>query len=142
MFAILTLVFVVFGVPHLTVLKIFHESKANGGVHHPHVQDLLGWNFSSFRAPHHAWRIRRSYLSVAVCLAATMFDDPLVQIAIALVALIQTYANQMRAMPFIEPRINSLEITGLRFVALALLVGILRAERYRTPRTWPAPASF
>ena len=39
-------------------------------------------------------------------------------------------------MPFIEPRINSLEITGLRFVALALLAGVLRAERDRAAQFW------
>ncbi|KAH8055126.1 hypothetical protein JL722_8552 [Aureococcus anophagefferens] len=71
------------GLPHLLLGSIEYECEANGGVHHSHVQDLLGWNFGAFRAPHHGWRIRRIYLSVVICLAATMFDDPLLQIAIA-----------------------------------------------------------
>ncbi|KAH8092815.1 hypothetical protein JL720_4979 [Aureococcus anophagefferens] len=104
------------GLPHLLLGSIEYECEANGGVHHSHVQDLLGWNFGAFRAPHHGWRIRRIYLSVVICLAATMFDDPLLQIAIALAAVFQTYADHLRNEPYIEPRLNRLETMGLQLV--------------------------
>ena len=123
------------GLPHLLLGSIEYECEANGGVHHSHVQDLLGWNFGAFRAPHHGWRIRRIYLSVVICLAATMFDDPLLQIAIALAAVFQTYADHLRNEPYIEPRLNRLETMGLQLVALALLAGILR-ERARFSQFW------
>lgn len=126
-FGILTLVVFVMGVPHMTFLNIEYESRAHGGVHNAHVQDLLGWNFGAFRAPHHSWRIRRLYLSVIICAAATIFDDPAVQIAIALVAVLESYASHLKCQPYINPNLNALETVGLRLVALTLLMGIMRA---------------
>ncbi|KAH8076359.1 hypothetical protein JL721_356 [Aureococcus anophagefferens] len=126
-FGILTLVVFVMGVPHMTFLNIEYESRAHGGVHNAHVQDLLGWNFGAFRAPHHSWRIRRLYLSVIICAAATIFDDPAVQIAIALVAVLESYASHLKCQPYINPNLNALETVGLRLVAPTLLMGIMRA---------------
>ena len=115
-FGVLTIAVVVVGIPTLQAATISYECESHGGVHHNHMQDYLGWAYEMFRHPNHAWRIRRTYVSVGICACATLVDNCLLQSVLAILVMLNAYAEQKRATPYIEARLNDLEAYGQAFV--------------------------
>ena len=112
-----TIVVLVLGFPHAIMASIRYESAARLGVHNPHVQTKLGWAFAMFRSPHHAWLIRRVWLTVWICGVATLVDNPSLQICVTLVILLHAYSAHCAERPYKAARLNQLETYGLAWTA-------------------------
>ncbi|KAH8073899.1 hypothetical protein JL721_2451 [Aureococcus anophagefferens] len=115
------------GLPALVAVAIQSHGAAHGGLHRPVTLDTLGWAFRGFKAPYHAWRGRRTWLTI---------DDGPAQLGLCLFCVFLYAQGHSFHRPYVEKNANRLEAWGLVYVA-AVAAG---AETNHWFHAWPLAA--